>query len=256
MFSRLFNRKKKDDPYYDLPVPENADWSFLCADMHSHFLPGIDDGAKTIEDSLSLLRSMMDMGYKSIITTPHIMIDYYPNTRQTIQDALQKVQDALKENNIDLPIKAAAEYYIDEYFMQLIEKEPLLTVHNNEVLVEFSMMYEPPMLNEVFFSMQTAGYRPILAHPERYMSMHRDIDKYTELKDRGCLLQLNMLSVCGYYGQTIKSVAEQLMAKGLYDYCGTDAHHEKHIATLKAMACTKDYHKFAGYPFLNSRLCG
>jgi protein-tyrosine phosphatase len=256
MFSRLFNRKKKEDSQYDLPVPENANWSFLGADMHSHFLPGIDDGAKTIEDSLTLLRAMADMGYKSIVTTPHVMIDYYPNTTQTIQTALHKVQNALKENNIDLPIKAAAEYYIDEHFMQLLDTEPLLPVYNNEVLVEFSMMYEPPMLYEAIFKMQSAGYRPILAHPERYLSMHSDIDRYSDMKDRGCLLQLNMLSISGYYGHNIKGVAEKLLAKGLYDYCGSDMHHEKHAHVLNAMLKTKDYHKFAGYPFLNSRISG
>ena len=235
MFSRLFNRKKKEEsPYDNLPVPENANWSFIGTDMHSHFLPGIDDGAKTIEDSLTLLRAMMDMGYKNIITTPHVMVDYYPNTTQTITAALEKVKDALAENNIDLPIRAAAEYYIDEYFIQLMESESLLTIHKNEVLVEFSMMYEPPMLNEVLFKMQNCGYRPILAHPERYVSLHRTMERYSEFKDRGCLLQLNMLSISGYYGSGIKSVAEQLLAKGMYDYCGSDMHHEKHAAVLKS----------------------
>ena len=88
MFSRLFNRGKKEDPAYNLPVPENANWSFLGTDMHSHFLPGIDDGAKTIEDSISMLKAMQEMGYKSVVTTPHVMIDYYSNTTQTIQAAL------------------------------------------------------------------------------------------------------------------------------------------------------------------------
>ena len=256
MFSRLFNRKKREDEEYELPVPQNASWAFLGADMHSHFIPGIDDGAKTIEDSLLLLRAMKDMGYKTIITTPHVMIDYYPNTTATIQAGLQRVQDALKENNIELSIKAAAEYYIDEHFISLLDnKEPLLTIYQNEVLVEFSMLYEPPMLADVIFKMLGAGYRPIIAHPERYMFFHRDMGRFRELKDRGCMLQLNMLSIAGYYGQNIKQVADQLMQKGMYDYCGSDMHHEKHAGVLKMMAGTKDYHKFAGYPFLNSRLC-
>lgn len=256
MFSRLFNRKKKEDSAYDLPVPENADWSIIGVDIHSHFLPGIDDGAKTIEDSLFLLKAMMDMGYKSIVTTPHVMIDYYPNTTNTIQNALAQVQAALKENNIDLPVRAAAEYYIDESFLKLIDTEPLLTIYKNEVLVEFSMMYEPPMLHDALFNMQSGGYKPILAHPERYVSLHRNIERYSELKDRGCLLQLNMLSLTGYYGQHVKQVAEQLMAKGLYDYCGSDMHHDRHAANLRGMAMSKYYHKIASYPFLNSRLLG
>lgn len=255
MFARLFGRRKREDSQYDdLPVPETANWGVLGTDMHSHFLPGIDDGAKNIEDSLNLLRSMADMGYKNIITTPHVMIDYYPNTTQTIQNALQQAQNVLKENNIDIQLRAAAEYYIDEYFTQLIEKEPLLTIYKNEVLVEFSMLFETPILAQTLFSMQTAGYKPIIAHPERYVFFHRDINKYRELKDRGCLLQMNMLSIAGYYGQNIKMIAEQLLSMGLYDYVGSDAHHEKHIAVLRAMACSRDYHKITGYPFLNSRL--
>src|ERR1043165_371654 len=153
MFSRLFGRRRKEDSRYsDLPVPEIANWGLLGADIHSHFLPGIDDGAKNIEDSLNLLRAMADMGYKTIITTPHVMIDYYPNTTQTIQNALQLAQNVLKENNINIQLRAAAEYYIDEYFTQLIEKEPLLTVHKNEVLVEFSMIFETPLLAQTLFS--------------------------------------------------------------------------------------------------------
>lgn len=254
MFS-LFGRKKKvEDPYKNLPVPQVADWSILGADMHSHFLPGIDDGAKTIEDSLKLLGAMAEMGYKTIITTPHVMIDHYPNTTATIQNALQLVQDALKEQKMGLTVRAAAEYYIDDYFVQLLEKEPLLTIQKNEVLVEFSMMFEPPMLAEVLFKMQMKGYRPIIAHPERYLSFHRDINKYQELKDRGCMLQMNMLSISGYYGPHVKAIADQLMAKKLYDYCGTDMHHEKHAGLVNAMARSSDYHKIASYPFLNSRL--
>jgi protein-tyrosine phosphatase len=255
MFSKLFNRKKREqDIYDDLPVPENANWSFLGADMHSHFIPGIDDGAPDVEASLTLVRAMVAMGYKTIITTPHVMVDYYPNTAATIKAGLQKLQDALKQDNIDIPVRAAAEYYIDEYFIKLLDTEPLLTIYQNEVLVEFSMMYEPPMLFDVIFKMQSAGYRPIIAHPERYLFFHNDFKRYRDLKDKGCLMQMNMLAVCGYYGRNIKAIADELLAKGIYDYCGSDMHHERHATALKAMAGTKDYHTIIGYPFLNSRL--
>jgi tyrosine-protein phosphatase YwqE len=254
MFGGLFSRKKKEQGD-ELPVPERADWSVIGADMHSHFIPGIDDGAKTIDDSLNLLRAMGDMGYKTIITTPHIMIDYYPNTRQTILSGLETVRQAVKEHNIDIEVSAAAEYYIDDHFTKLLETEPLLTIQKNEVLVEFSMLYEPPMLAEVIFNIQKAGYRPIIAHPERYLFFHKNFDRYSELKDRGCMLQLNMLSITGYYGRNIKSIADALLKKGLYDYCGSDMHHERHAGVLRAMGMSKDYHVLANYPFLNKNLC-
>ena len=255
MFLKFFHRKKEKDNYDYLPKSENLNWGFIGADIHSHFIPGIDDGARTIEDSLTLVRAMIAMGYKTIITTPHVMIDYYPNTTQTIQNGLLTLQNAMKENDLNISIKAAAEYYIDEHFIKLLDSEPLLTIYQNEVLVEFSMMYEPPMLFDVIFKMQAAGYRPVIAHPERYLFFHKEFRKYRELKDRGCFLQLNMLSIAGYYGRTIKTIAEELLAKGLYDYCGSDMHHEKHAIALHTMIGTKDYNTFVGYPFLNPKLC-
>ena len=256
MFSRFFRRgKRAEEQEEDLAVPENANFSFLGADMHSHFVPGIDDGAKTIEDSLLLLRGMEAMGYTTVVTTPHIMIDFYPNTNQTIRQGLDILRTEAKKNDINISINAAAEYYIDEYFRDLIKKEPLLTVHKNEVLVEFSMMFEPPMLNNTIFELQTAGYRPILAHPERYTSLHKNFDRYVELKDRGCLFQLNLLALTGYYGAGVGNIAEKLLEKGMYDYAGTDMHHERHLAAVSDILKNSIYNKVYNYPFLNSKLC-
>jgi tyrosine-protein phosphatase YwqE len=253
MFSRLFGRAKKVPDAG--PVPKGANWSFLGADMHSHLIPGIDDGAKTMEDSLSLIGNLEAMGFNTIITTPHTMIDYYPNTTQTIQAGLTALQAALRGQGSTVTVRAASEYYIDEHFMHLLDTQPLLTICDKEVLVEFSMMYEPPMLFEVVYKMQLAGYRPIIAHPERYLFFHKQFRKYEELRERGCLLQLNMLSISGYYGRNIKQIADELLAKGLYDYCGTDMHHDRHASVLRTMAGTKDYHTFASYPFQNRKLC-
>ena len=255
MFSRLFNNKRKEKEKQSEHVIPNANFSFLGADMHSHFIPGIDDGAKTIEESLSLIEEMITMGYNTIITTPHIMIDYYANTPSIIQNGLAILRQAAEEKNLTITIKAAAEYYIDEYFTALLDKEPLLTLYQKEVLVECSMLYEPPMLADVLFNMASSGYRPVMAHPERYVFLHNNMDKYREFKDRGCLLQLNMLSVTGYYGKNIRLAAEQLLAEGLYDYIGTDIHHEKHTEAIKNLLSSKAYPLLSGYPFLNSRLC-
>jgi tyrosine-protein phosphatase YwqE len=256
MFSRLFNRNRPEkERYDDVPVPENANWGFLGADMHSHFIPGIDDGAKTPEDSLFLLRSMEEIGYRTIVTTPHVMIDYYPNTTETILAGLETLQLIVKNNNLNLTVRAAAEYYIDDYFVDLIEKSPLLPIVNNEVLVEFSMLYEPPMLINTLFRLQSLGYKPIIAHPERYVFFHNDFDRYRDLKDRGCLLQLNMLSLTGYYGRNVMKAAEDMMSRYMYDYCGSDMHHDKHTQGLRNMLKTRIYNSITGYPFLNSKLC-
>ena len=255
MFKGWFKKGGKDA---DAILPANGlvnDWSFLGADMHSHFIPGIDDGSPNLETSIGLIRSMMDMGYNTIITTPHIMIDLYPNTPETINKGLEILNNGLRESGINLTVKAAAEYFVDEYFISRLANEPLLTITGKEVLIEFSMYSEPPMLKEVIFKMITSGYRPILAHPERYSYFHNNLDRYIDFKDRGCLMQLNLLSLSGYYGQTVKKVAEDLLSKSLYDYCGSDVHHDKHTAAIKAMIGTKAGSLLENYPFLNKKLC-
>ena len=238
MFSRLFGSKKKEEitQAYD-GAPLVDDFSFLGADMHSHFIPGVDDGAQTVEDSIDLILRMQELGYNRIVTTPHIKVDHYPNTPHTIGAGLEEVKQAMAERGIHMPIHAAAEYFIDDYFVQLLNSdEPLLKVWGNEVLVEISFMFEPLQLGEVIFNMQTKGYTPIMAHPERYMYFHQDLDKYEELKNRGCYLQLNINSLTGYYGKPVKLVAEKLLDLGWYDYCGSDMHHIKHAEVLQSVA--------------------
>ena len=256
MFSRFFKwGKGREEKESGHQILDNANWSFIGADIHSHFIPGIDDGAKTMEDSLSLLKHMESMGFKKIVTSPHVMIDFYPNTRHTILSGLDAVKEAAVKNNISLDISAAAEYYIDESFISLVEREPLLTIRNKEVLVEFSMLYEPPMLNEALFKLQSSGYKPIIAHPERYVFFHNNFERYRELRDRGCYLQLNLLSLSGYYGRNIMDVAMKLLKNGMYHYCGTDMHHEKHAGALRNMLGSPIYNTLVSYPFHNSELC-
>lgn len=236
MFSKLFGSKKKEvitEAYNGAPLVN--DFSFLGADMHSHFIPGIDDGAQTVEDSVELITRMQQMGYKRVVTTPHIKVDSYPNTPSSILSGLAEVKQALEERGIDMPVHAAAEYFIDDYFMELLDTEQLLTVWKNEVLVEISFMFEPVQLSEIIFKLTSKGYQPIMAHPERYAYYHNDFDKYEELKNRGCYLQMNLNSMAGYYGKQAKQVAEKLFRMGMYDYVGSDMHHEKHADVMESL---------------------
>lgn len=248
----FFSRKKENKTVQASTI--KADFSFLGTDMHSHFIPGIDDGAQTVEDSLNLIRFMQQAGYTSIITTPHIKFDHYPNTPQTINNGLNEVRQALHANGINMPVKAAAEYYIDDHFMHLLDTEPLLTINNNQVLVELSFMFEPIRLSEIFFKMQAAGYSPILAHPERYAYYHENPEVFRDITDRGVKLQLNALSMIGYYGRSIKQCAEWLLEHRLYSFCGTDMHHLQHAANLQKLAESKAFAQLQQYPFLNSQL--
>ena len=256
MLSKLFGFRKKDSN--DIENEGGADkygnWSFIGTDMHSHLVPGVDDGAQTIEDSIQLIQQQQSMGIRAIITTPHIKFDHYPNTTATINSGLHTLQQALREQNIEMPVKAAAEYYIDDHFMQLLDTEPLLTITENQVLVEISFMFEPARFGDILFKIQTKGYKPILAHPERYAYYHGNIEAYRELKERGCYLQLNTIALSGYYGKGVKMAAEELLANGLYDYCGSDMHHIRHADALRKVMQSSIMPALQRYPFLNSKL--
>jgi protein-tyrosine phosphatase len=257
MFSKFFGSKKKDTSplAYGPSKPEGyGDWSFVGTDMHSHLIPGIDDGAQTVEDSIQLIQELQGMGFKSVITTPHIKSDHFKNNSVNITEGLHILQHALRERNINMPVKAAAEYFIDDHFMDLLEAGDLLTVVDNQVLVEISFMFEPMRFSEILFKIQTKGYKPILAHPERYVFYHNNLDAYRELKDRGCLLQLNSISLAGYYGKPVKAIAEKLLSEKLYDYCGTDMHHSRHSESMQKLLQSGIMPTLQQYPFLNPKL--
>lgn len=212
----------------------HKDYAHLKVDMHSHLIPGIDDGAKDVEDSIALIRQLINLGYQKIITTPHIHSDYYPNTPESILTGLATLREALKEAAIDIPVDAAAEYYVDEYFEELLQKEaPLLTLPNKHLLIEVSMLAPPKNLPEVIFQLNMQGYQPILAHPERYVYYGNKLEKFSQFKDMGCSLQLNLLSLTGYYGKPQKKLGLALLKAGLIDLVGTDLHNERQANILK-----------------------
>jgi len=223
----MFFKKKK-------PVSDKADYSRLHTDVHSHLLPGIDDGSQNMETSIRLIKGMKELGYKKLITTPHIMWDMYKNTREIILEKLQEVQSRLNEEKPEIEIAVAAEYFIDDHVEELLkQKEPLLSFGDKMVLVEFSMASPPFDLKEVLFEMQLQGYQPVIAHPERYIYLEQNKDFYSELKDTGCLFQVNALSLSGYYGRSVSELANYLCKKKYYDLVGTDLHHSRHLDALK-----------------------
>lgn len=220
-----------------------ADLSILKADVHSHLIPGIDDGAKTMEDSLNLIREFKELGYKKLITTPHIMSDQYRNTPEIILSGLEKVRAEIKNQRIEIELDAAAEYYIDHEFLKLIEDRNLLSFGNKYVLVEISFFSEPPILKDALFNLQIADYKPVLAHAERYSFWHNSYEKFEEMRARGALLQLNIGSLTGYYSPETKKIAERLIDDGMYDLIGSDCHHTGHIELIKASRNEEYLHK-------------
>lgn len=228
--------------------------AFMETDMHSHLLPGIDDGVQDAATALQFIEQLQHMGIKKIITTPHIIMDRYPNSRETMAEPYREVTNALSAKNIPVPFHHAAEYYMDEQFIPLLEK-PLLTISGNMVLVEISFMSAPPQLHQWLFDIQAAGYQPVMAHPERYGYYHSDIQQYQQLKQVGCLLQVNLLSLVGYYGKHVQQAAEKLMAAELVDLIGTDLHHEKHLRAIAGIGNNKKLRKVLDtYSFRNNTL--
>jgi protein-tyrosine phosphatase len=209
---------------------------WLHTDMHSHLVPGIDDGSPDMATSLELIRGFAELGYKKIITTPHILWEVYPNTAEGIKAGAEELKKALTDAGIDIELIAAAEYFIDEHFQELLKhKTPLLPISGNMVLVEFSMLTAPLDLQESLFEMQMQNYQPIIAHPERYVYLSRKKEFFDELKNAGCLFQLNLLSITGHYGSAVQELAEYLLKKDYYDFAGTDLHHYRHLAALQKM---------------------
>lgn len=227
-FSNLFSKVPKE-----AKMKVVGKLSFLEVDMHNHLLPGIDDGSKSVEDSLHLLSGLQNLGFKKFICTPHIMQDVHPNTQSTILSAHAKLTDGLKKRGDKVEIHAAAEHMIDENLGKLIDRNDLCVMPGGYVLIEMSYLSESQALFKTILDIQNLGYKPVLAHPERYNYYHQDFNMYKRIKDAGCLLQLNLLSISRYYGVPVKVNALTMIKSGMYDFVGTDLHHQKHLMALE-----------------------
>ena len=224
-------------------------------DIHSHLIPGIDDGVSSIEESLEVIKVFCALGYKKIITTPHIMNGFYENTSESIRLGLQSVKKALREAHIEIEIEAAAEYYLDETFLERLKKrEELLTFGSGYLLFEMSFMSEPVFLEQAVFQMKTSGLQPVLAHPERYLFLHDRFARLREIVEKGCLLQLNLNSLVGYYSKQVKAFAEEMIDKKLVHFVGSDCHRLKHIPVMRQALRSKSFAALSKLDLLNDTL--
>ncbi|MEM6631025.1 MAG: CpsB/CapC family capsule biosynthesis tyrosine phosphatase [Bacteroidota bacterium] len=231
------------------------DFSSLHTDFHAHLLPGIDDGPDNPEDAIQLLSSLENLGYKTLVATPHVYSEIYPNTSQTIKEAYDILINHPKFSELSIELYYSAEYFLDDYFCQLLEDNDILPIGKNYVLVEMSAFSPYPGLKQVLFQLQTQGYQPILAHPERYLYFAEQWDMYEELKERGCLFQANLLSFSGYYGRKVRKTAWKLLRNEMVDFVGTDAHHLNHIKQLKKFSLSrKGQEMLQTYTFQNKKL--
>ena len=240
----FFNKKNTDSLY---------DFSYLVQDIHSHLLPGIDDGSPDVETSVELVRALSLAGINHLICTPHVISDLYRNTPETINAALEILKKACRQNGLHTNITAAAEYMLDDHFMELLRrKKPLLTLTKNYLLTELSYATPPFNLEQITFEININGYQPLMAHPERYFYYHKNYDAYFRLKELGFLLQVNLLSLVGYYGKAAAKAANFIFKNNLVDFVGTDLHHFNHLKALTDDHSRAIFHKILGDRVFNN----
>jgi protein-tyrosine phosphatase len=230
---KWFSKKKEEEL-------EPLDFSVLKTDIHSHFIPGIDDGSPDMETTLNLIKEMQKLGFSKVITTPHVMSDFYKNSSETILQGLAAVRSELKVQNINMEIDAAAEYYIDYDFEQKIGNEKFLTFGPNYILVELSFVEAPKNFFDIIFKLQLENYKVVLAHPERYH--YFQMKDYEEFVNRGVLLQINWLSLIGYYSPQIQNKTQDLIAQNMVSFLGTDCHNVHHAALYEKCQTKKAWH--------------
>ncbi|WP_449437248.1 tyrosine-protein phosphatase [Pedobacter steynii] len=218
--------------------------------MHSHLIPGVDDGAKDVQDSIQIISGLKELGFYHLITTPHTLQDIHPNTSETLKTGHLKLQGKLPEG---ISLNLSSEYYLDEQFQKQLNENSLMPLPGNRLLVEFSQISRPHNLEEVFFDLGIKGYQIILAHPERYLFFHKHFDYYKRIKEMGVELQVNALSLTDHYGKHVKSIAEKLIEKDMIDFIGTDIHHVKHLDSLKKVPYTKHFERLVKSGLLKNK---
>jgi tyrosine-protein phosphatase YwqE len=233
-------------------LPQNPP---LTTDLHSHLLPGLDDGVASFEQAKEIILHFQRLGYSKLITTPHVMSDAYRNTSEGILARLEELKKYLAEQGISMAMEAAAEYYLDEQCMaNVANNSPMLTFGDRYLLFETNFLTEPFNLKEFIFQAITKGYRPVLAHPERYIYIHHDLKKAEELLDRGVLFQVNISSLTGYYSREAQSTAQKLIDRGWIHFLGSDCHHAQHVVLLEQAQNMKYYQKALSLTLLNNTL--
>ena len=243
--------KKKHKPVLLSPL----DAKLIGADMHSHLIAGIDDGAQTLDDSVALISGLKQFGFDSFWTTPHVMSDFYRNSSDTIKNGAQSVTERLKVEGINAEIKPSADYYFDENFARLIRENDLLPIKGEYILFEFSYLNEPENPYALIREIRDLGYKPVLAHPERYPFYFGREEALKQVREYGVYFQLNMNSLAGHYGPQSLFAAHWMIEEGIVDFIGTDIHKVSHLDVIEKALRTEHLHKLVeSGRLLNSQL--
>lgn len=206
----------------------------VSVDVHSHLLPGLDDGVKSFDESIEVLQSLQSLGYEKVITTPHIYPEVYPNTASDILEKFSVLEKKIKTYGLSLKVECAAEYLLDQSFLELIKSgDQILTFGNGFVLFETSFYSKPLLFDEVIFELQSKGYKPVFAHPERYQYLEKDLVWLKTIQSQGVHLQVSLPSLVGVYGEQPKKIARKLIKESLVSFMGSDIHRANQLGVLK-----------------------
>ena len=240
----LFNKKSTKSIY-----------EFLKSDMHSHLLPSVDDGVQDLETSINYIKDFYELGYRKLVLSPHIYAEFYPNNKADLLARFEVLKASVAANNIPIVLELAAEYFMDAHFETLLQNNELLAFGDNYLLVETSFVGLPLNFEDMLFEIVTMGYQPILAHPERYIYLARNMSYFRKLHERNVHLQVNLLSLFGYYGHASNDIVKYLLNEKLVSFIGTDLHNEKHLNLLKKYAFDNSTLKLLEkQPLLNATL--
>ena len=228
----IFQRKSKKDAKL-----------FYTTDVHSHILPGVDHGSQSVEESLEMLQAQLDMGISHVMCTSHVTAETFENTPESLTAAYEELKNAIAREGLPINIYVSAEYRIDEYWTQEYEAGHLLPLPGNHVLLENSFAQELIGIDNMMFELQVKGYRPILAHPERYRYYNDRRDRYKTLHNASVKFQINILSLAGYFGKGARERALWLIQNNLCDMLGSDMHNMEHARLIKEYIGSKDWRK-------------
>jgi len=227
----------------DLRLRKSTTPTIRC-DLHSHLLPGVDDGVKSTEEALDLITELALLGYRKLIITPHIMSHRFPNTKADLLNKFAHLKQIVETQHLPIELELGAEYFFDAHFLELIERNELLTFSDRFILFELPYHAKPLHLDIGIAKLIDNGYRPVMAHPERYLYYHSNFKAYEQLKAQGVFLQLNLNSLVGYYSRPVQKIAVKLYKKGLIDFLGSDLHGQRHLEALKRVFEDNVYCKY------------
>lgn len=210
-------------------------------DIHCHVVPGVDDGSPDVDSSIVLLERMADWGLTRIFASPHSTADRFENTRETIAGPFDELCRAVKANGLPVELHHHMEYRLDEFFINRLDADDIVTLPGNFLLIENSFVNEAWGLDGIVRDLINSGYRPVMAHPERYPFYMNQRNRYHELQEMGIYFQINLLSLSGYYGKNERETALYLLRHNLVQFIGTDIHRPSHLDSVGRYLSSRQY---------------